>query len=144
MRMGLVVVEVRQHARPQLFEQAQPGLRGGVGGLEQALALGADDGGEERALVGEVVVHQGPGDAGPLGDLVDAHLVIGPLAEHLGAQRQQLVASLAGREPPSRRRAGCAESVGFGHLDILLDTCITVAEAGVMTALKPSSGSLRR
>jgi hypothetical protein len=44
-----------------------------------------DDGGEERPLVGEVVVHQRPRHAGPLGDLVDADLVVGPLSEDLRA-----------------------------------------------------------
>jgi hypothetical protein len=67
-------VHVGQHARPQLFEQRQVGLRRGVGCLEQALALGAHHRGEERPPVREVVVHQRTGDACPFGDLVDADL----------------------------------------------------------------------
>ena len=84
--------------------------RRGVGRLEQPLALGLHHRGEERALVGEVVVHQRARHARPLGDLVDPDLVVGTFAEHLGAQRQQLVAPIVGGQPPS----------GFRHRAILI------------------------
>jgi hypothetical protein len=55
-----------------------------------------DHRGEERPLVGEVVVHQCPGDSGTLGDLVDADFVVGPLPKDLCTQREQFGASILG------------------------------------------------
>jgi hypothetical protein len=43
------------------------------------------------------VVHQRPGHSGTFGDLVDADLVIGPLAENVGPKREQLSAAILGR-----------------------------------------------
>ena len=94
--MLLVVAQVRQHTRPQLIEQVLVRVRQGVGGLEEPFALGAHDGGEERPLVREVVIHQRARNPGPLGDLVDADLVVRALAEHFCAQRQQFVAPIVG------------------------------------------------
>ena len=54
-------------------------------------------------LSGKIVVHQCPGDARPFGDLVDADLVVGTLAEHHGAQGEQLGAPVAGGQPPALR-----------------------------------------
>ena len=117
--MRLLVVHIRQHPGPQLVEHAQFWIRNGVGGLEEPLALGAHHGGEERPLVGEVVVHQRARHPGPLGDLVDADLVVRALAEHFGAQLEQFVAPILGGQSPS----------GFRHGAILIDTCITAAVA---------------
>ena len=64
------------------------GLGGGVGGLEELRGLRADDLGEERPLIRKVVVHQGARHAGPLGDLVDAHVVVGLPAEDLRPEPQ--------------------------------------------------------
>ena len=53
--------------------------------------------GEKSPLVGEVVIHQGPGYPGALGDLVDADLVVGPLPKNLRTQRKQLGAPILRR-----------------------------------------------
>ena len=84
-RVLLVVLHVGKHAVPHLLEEVLAGRRRTVGGLEQLVGLPFDDGGEERPLVREVVVHQRSRYAGPLGDLVDANLVVGPLAEDFRA-----------------------------------------------------------
>ena len=102
--MRLLVVQICQHPRTQLVEHAQFWIGNGVGGLEEPLALGVNHGGEERPLVGEVVVHQRARHPGPLGDLVDANLVVRALAEHFGAEREQFVAPILGGQSPSRFR----------------------------------------
>ena len=59
-RMLLVILEIGQHPGAHPVEQCLPGLRRRVGGFEQLRGAGADDLGEERPLVGKVVVHQSP------------------------------------------------------------------------------------
>ena len=93
-RVLLVILHVGENAAPHLFEQVLTRGRRGVGGLEELVGLALDDGGEKRALVREVVVHQRPRDAGTLGDFVDPNLVIGPLAEDFSPQREQLGAAV--------------------------------------------------
>ena len=104
MRMLLVVAQVGEHAVAQLVEQTLARLGRGVGGLEQSLALCAHHRREECPLVRKVVVHQRARDARPLGDLIDADVVVGSLPEHLGAQREKLVAPIVGGQPPPGHR----------------------------------------
>src|SRR4029077_9742264 len=129
-RVLLVVAQVSQHTFAHLVEQARLRVGRGVGGLEESLALGTDDSGEERPLVGEVVIHQRPRHPGALGDLVDAHLVVRTLAEDFGAQCQQLVAAIVGGQP----------SPGFRHAASIVDTCLTAARAGRMTSAYADAG----
>ena len=100
MRVLLVIVQIRQHTRAQLLEYRLAGHRRGVCRLEQPVALGLHHRGEERALVGEIVVHQRAGHARAFGDLVDPDLVVRAFAEHLGAQSQQLAPTILGGQPP--------------------------------------------
>ncbi len=74
------------------------------------------------------MIHQRTRDARPLGDLVDADVVVGALPEHLGAQREQFVASIVGGQPPSVRSAACAKSVELCGHAILVNTCTTAVE----------------
>ena len=120
--MLLVVAHVRQHTLTYLVEQVFPRLWQGVGGLEESLTLGVHDSREERPLVREVVVHQRPRNAGTLGDLIDAYLVVRALAEDLRAQRQQLVAAVVGGQPTS----------GLSHAPSLVNTCQTAPEVGTL------------
>ncbi len=97
--MLLVVADVGHDAGPQPLEEGLALGDQGVGGLEQSLGLGPHHRGEERALVGKVVVHQRARDPpGALGDLVDADLVVRTLAEHLGAQCEQFAAPVLRRQ----------------------------------------------
>src|SRR6476619_5895732 len=128
--MLLVVAQIRQHALAHLVEQALSRLRRGISGLEQPIALGAHHRSEERPFVREVVVHQRPRHPGTLGDLVDAHLVVRALAEHLGAQRQQFVTTIVGGQPTS----------GLSHAPIVVNTCLTAARVGRMTSAYADAG----
>ena len=94
MRVLLVVLHVGQHTAPYLLKEVLTGRDRRVRGFEKLVGLPFDDGGEERALVREIVVHQGARDAGTLRDLVDADLVVGPLTEDFRTQREQLGAAI--------------------------------------------------
>ena len=69
-------------------------------GGEEVGGDGVDQFEVERPLGGEVLVEQGLGDSGGLGDVVHGRGAVAALGEELQRDGEELVPSLFGREPP--------------------------------------------
>ena len=94
--VGVDVLEVLVQAGRQALERREVGI--GLGDGLHLVGRVAHDRDVEVALAREVVVEQALRDPGGRRDVVDRDLVEGALAEHLDAQRDELLAAGVGAQ----------------------------------------------
>src|SRR4051812_13437562 len=122
--VGLLLDVVEQGARRLLEQLARMATDERVGDVvEQPTDLAVDDDGVQTFLAAEVLVDDRFGDAGTLGDLLDAGAVEALAGEQRPADVEQLLATLlarhtdAGRAAAVRPHGGKRDDVVLGHPD---------------------------